>query len=370
MFNSKRPFAVGEPAVDEGTGGVPTPVPPTAPSASSYTNPVSKAANHPPHSNMWKRYGDLMMDGINYLEQRKNGRAKSLKTQWSGFNKIGLNGIEWQSLYVVGARPGVGKTLFASSITRDLQRLNPDQDFSVLHFQFEMLGRNMAIRELSTVSSLNVRYIQSAQDDGLPPLSEDDYKKLANYANKQVDRQEYVVDTATSVAQFQEIVEKFYAATKKPFVVTLDHTLLIKRGASETNQQQTLEKLATVMTMLKNKYPVIFIVLTQLNRDIDNAERQIPGKLSNYPTEADVFGSDSLLQCADVMIAMNRPAKYSINLYGPHQYIIEPSMENYLALHVLKNRFGDVSVQWYYANYSIMNLQEVAAPRKKPKKTT
>lgn len=366
MFNSKQPFAGAEPAVNEGTGDVPKPNSPSVP----YTNPVSRPANHPPHNKLWKRYGDLMAEGVNYLEQRKSGRAKSLKTQWSGFNKIGLNGLEWQSLYVVGARPGVGKTLFASSITRDLQRLNPDQDFSVLHFQFEMLGRNMAIRELSNASNLNVRYIQSAEDDGLPPLSETDFKKLAEYASKQIDRQEYVVDTATNVAQMQEIIEKFYHETKKPFIVTLDHTLLIKQGASETNKQQTLEKLATMMTMIKNRYPVIFIVLTQLNRDIDNAERQIPGKLSNYPTEADVFGSDSLLQCADVMIAMNRPAKYNISLYGPHQFIIEPSMENYLALHVLKNRFGDVSVQWYYANYKIMGLEEVPAPRKKPKKTT
>lgn len=366
MFNSKNPFTGGSPAVDEGTGDVPKPTSPTVP----FTSPVSKPANHPPQNKYWKRYGDLMAEGINYLDQRKSGNAKSLKTQWSGFNKIGLNGIEWQSLYVVGARPGVGKTLFASSVTRELQRLNPDQDFSVLHFQFEMLGRNMAIRELSNASNLNVRYIQSAEDDGLPALSETDFKKLAEYAAKQIDRQEYVVDTATNVAQMQEIIEKFYHETKKPFVVTLDHTLLIKQGASETSKQQTLEKLATMMTMLKNRYPIIFIVLTQLNRDIDNAERQIPGKLSNYPTEADVFGSDSLLQCADVMIAMNRPAKYNINLYGPNQYIIEPSMENYLALHVLKNRFGNVSVQWYYANYKIMGLEEVPAPRQKPKKTT
>ena len=366
MFNSKSAFAAAKPVVNEGAGDAPPTTSPTVP----FTSPVSRPANHPSHNKLWKRYGDLMTEGVNYLEQRKTGRAKSLKTQWSGFNKIGLNGLEWQSLYVLGARPGVGKTLFASSITRDLQRLNPDQDFSVLHFQFEMLGRNMAIRELSNTSNLNVRYIQSAQDDGLPPLSEEHFKKLAEYAAKQSDRQEYVVDTATNVAQMQEIIEKFYHETKKPFVVTLDHTLLIKQGASETSKQQTLEKLATMMTMLKNRYPIIFIVLTQLNRDIDNAERQIPGKLSNYPTEADVFGSDSLLQCADVMIAMNRPAKYNINTYGPKQYIIEPHMENYLALHVLKNRFGDVSVQWYYANYTVMALEEVAAPKMKPKKTT
>lgn len=363
MFNSKEPGSIGIPIVSEGVIG-PSTKKPTHFDPQSV--PDSQPVNHPAHSKIWKRYGDLMMDGVTYLNNRASGKTKSLRTLWPSFNKIGLNGMEWQSLYVIGARPGIGKTLIAGSITRDLQRLNPDQTFSVLHFQFEMLGRNMAIRELSSASNLDVRYLQSAQDNGTPPLSEQDYNKLVIYAQKQGHRREYVVDTATTVAQMQEIVEKFYMETKLPFVVTLDHTLLVKKGASETSKQQTLELLAIAMTNLKNKYPVIFIVLTQLNREIDNTDRHVAGKLSQYPSESDVFGSDSLLQCSDVMIAVNKPSKQQLQIYGPHRWIIEPHMKDYLAFHVLKNRFGEPSIQWYHAHYKTMTLDEVAAPRQQP----
>lgn len=317
---------------------------------------------------MWKKYSDIMLESIEYLNKRADGTIKSLKTQWDSFNKIGLNGIEWQSLYVIAARPGVGKTLIAASLTRELQKLNPEQDFSVLHFQFEMLGRNMCNRELSSANNINIRYMQSAQDDGMPPLNETDRLKLKKYAESQGHRKEYIIDRSMGVQQMYDTIVDFYAETKRPFVITLDHTLLVRQSASETSRQTTLQNLATMMTEVKNRFPVTFLILTQLNREIDDAERQRPGQLSNYPTEADVFGSDYLLQCADVMIAYNRPAKYNLALYGPNRFIIQPTDKYLLAAHVLKNRFGDLSVQWYNADYPTMTITEASIPMMSPKR--
>jgi replicative DNA helicase len=310
----------------------------------------------------WKQYGEVMSEGIKYIHSRASGAIKSLKTQWKQFNKIGLNGIEWQSLYVIAARPGVGKTLIAASLTRELQRLNPEQDFAVLHFQFEMLGRNMALRELSATSGLNIRYLQSAQDDGMPPLTSADFNKLKEYASKQTTRKEYIIDKALTVNEMRSAIFNFYNTMKKPFVITLDHTLLVKQSGSENNKQATLQNLAIMMTEMKNMLPVTFIILTQLNREIDDPERQKPTGRGegHYPTESDVFGSDFLLQCADVMIAFNRPAKYNLGLYGPNKYIIDDKF--LLAMHVLKNRFGDVGIQWYRAEYAKMTIVEAPTP--------
>lgn len=310
----------------------------------------------------WKHYGDVMEEGIHYIHSRATGSIKSLKTQWNQFNSIGLNGIEWQSLYVIAARPGVGKTLIAASLTRELQRLNSDQTFAVLHFQFEMLGRNMALRELSSANNMNIRFLQSANDPGMPPLTGSDFNQLKDYASKQKARNEFIVDKALTVSELGNAVRSFYKTYKIPFVVTLDHTLLVKQSGSESNRQVTLQNLATLLTELKNELPVTFLILTQLNREIDDAERQKPGLLSNYPTEADVYGSDFLLQCADVMIAYNRPAKYNLQLYGPLKYIIKPTDKYLLAMHILKNRFGEVGLQWYRADYAKMLVVETDVP--------
>jgi replicative DNA helicase len=316
----------------------------------------------------WKKYTTIMQEGMQYINSRHKGEIKSLRTQWNGFNSIGLNGIEWQSLYVIAARPGVGKTLIASSLTRELQLLNPEQDFAVLHFQFEMLGRNLALRELSSANKLNIRYLQSSGDDGMPPISESDMLKLQNYIASQSKRQDYVIDKAMTVSEMRKAIIDFYHEVRKPFVITLDHTLLVKQSGTETNRQTTLQNLATMMTEVKNALPVTFLVLTQLNREIDDPERQRPGNLSNYPTEADVFGSDYLLQCADVMIAYNRPAKYNLNLYGPLKYMLTAADKYLLAMHILKNRFGETGIQWYRADYATMTVVETEAPEQQPRK--
>jgi replicative DNA helicase len=317
-----------------------------------------------PSQTLWKSFDDVLAEGLKYIEARALGKIKSLATQWPSFNAIGLNGLEWHSLYVIAARPGVGKTLICNAITRSLHALNKTQDFNILHFQFEMLGRNMALRELSAVTNLNIRYLQSARDTGVMPLTKPDYDKLLYYVASQRGRQEYVIDKSLTVEGIKKAIYDFYTSYRKPFVITLDHTLLVKMGKSETSKMVTLQNLSTMMTEVKNELPVIFLILTQLNREIDDALRQEPGKLANYPTEADVYGSDYLLQCADVMIAYNRPAKYNISTYGPEKYIITPHDKFLLAQHVLKNRFGETGIYWYKAEYATMNVVEVPTPSK------
>ena len=239
----------------------------------------------------WKLYYKAVEESIYYIEQRSLGKIKSLKTEWKQFNKIGMNGIEWGSLYVLASRPGIGKTLLVQSISRQVQEKNVFQDFYVLHFQFEMTGKNFAARELSSANNLDLRYLLSAKDDGMEDLSASDLEKIKTYATAQRTRKEFVVDTPMTVEQMRIIIDSFSKYIQKPFMVTLDHTLLVKQSGQESSRQVTLQNLSTMMVDTKNKYPLSWIVLTQLNRTIDEAERQMPGKLSNYPSEADVYGS-------------------------------------------------------------------------------
>jgi replicative DNA helicase len=225
-----------------------------------------------------------------------------------------------------------------------------------------MLGRNIALREFSAANNMNIRYLQSAKDDGMPPLTNGDFDKLKAYAAANSSREEFIIDKALTVNEMQSAIIQFYKKVGKPFVITLDHTLLVKQSGSEKSKQETLNNLSVMMAEMKNKIPVLFLILTQLNREIDDAERQKPGQAGNYPTEKDVFGSDALLQCADVMIAYNRPAKYNLSYYGPHQYMITPTDKYLLAMHVLKNRYGEVGIQWYRADYARMLVVEAPEP--------
>ena len=60
-----------------------------------------------------------------------------------------------------------------------------------------------------------------------------------------------------------------------------------------------------------------------LTGNIDNPDRAVDGKYGNYVLESDIFGSDAMLQHADTLIGINRPAKQKIRLYGPDRYVIK-----------------------------------------------
>jgi replicative DNA helicase len=92
---------------------------------------------------------DALKKALYKMKARRNGELKSLKTAWVNFNNAFCDGLEWRTITVVGARPGTGKTLFMEQLVNDVIKLNGDQKFRILKFQFEMLDETNGIRKLS-----------------------------------------------------------------------------------------------------------------------------------------------------------------------------------------------------------------------------
>lgn len=315
---------------------------------------------------VWTKYGDSLVESVKYIEDRASGKVKSLKTGWKQFDNIGYGGLEWGSFYLIASRPGVGKTLIINQLTRNVQKLNKDENPYILHFQFEMDKKNLAARELSSATGLRLRYLLSSKEQDVDKLSQEHLKQLKTYVNSQYyNRNEYVIDKQMSVDEIKYYVYEFYKKFKKPFIATLDHTMLIKKTAGEPKKQITIENFSNMAIESKKELPMIWIVGSQLNRTLESAERQNPGKLTNFPTSDDIYMSDALMQGCDVVLAYNRPAKYNLKFYGPTSYVLSLDDKNLLACHILKNRFGNDGIHWYRALYDKMSVIETEAPKKR-----
>jgi replicative DNA helicase len=139
----------------------------------------------------WKDIKDGYKESLVYLDGRRKGLIKSIKTPWSKFNDATTDGIEWNTITVIGGRPASGKTLIAEQIVRESFALNPDEEFRVLQFQFEMLARTQAIREFSSVIGRSYKYLCSA--DG--KLTDEDLQRCLKYAKNKVNQPINIVDT-------------------------------------------------------------------------------------------------------------------------------------------------------------------------------
>jgi hypothetical protein len=254
-------------------------------------------------------------------------------------------------------------------IVREGFKLNPGLNIRVLQFQLEMFGRTTKLREFSSVTKETYRYLCSAEEEDIV-VSDDIIDLCHKYAKEASKYPIDIIDESVTVKQFRaEIIEymKEFSITNDAgkisyhnTVITLDHSVLIKKDADEASKQETLANLGEVCTELKKKFPIAFILLTQLNRDTDRPERNENGKYGNYILESDIYGGDGLVQHADLVVGINRPAKRFISYYGPDRFIIED--ENTLVLHWIKSRNGEVGMSFFKAEFHNMSISEMETP--------
>lgn len=303
-------------------------------------------------SDRWKSIDEIHQEGLKYIEDRRAGIAKSLLTPWTKFNEAGIGGLEWQSILTIGGRSGSGKTLIVNQITRNAHQLNPTQTFAVLDFQFEMVNKATAVREFVAGTGMTYKKILSVDKY----LIDEDFDKIKAYSVETAGRKIYQVDKALTVKEMKDTIVRFWNANNGiHMVVTVDHSILVKKSASEKDHFEMLYSLGEMMTELKKAMPIIFIVLTQLNRSIESPERRIPGTPGNYLTPSDVFGSDSLMQHSDILVGINRPWHLGINPYGPDRIVVD---ENSVMLHFLKVRNGEPCVARFQGDFNVLTLKD------------
>ena len=305
----------------------------------------------------WHGQYQSFNEALKYMLDRQSGKEKSIQTPWPKFNDAVTDGLEWITLTVIGGRPGSGKTLIKDQIIRESFVLNPEENYRVLEFQFEMVGRTSALREFSSITGKTYKQLCSAGH----VLSKDTFDKCHMYAKDRVKSPVDIISTPMTVNQMREQVDMYMNEHQgQKTIITLDHTILVKRAPYQNNRLDMLFELGEFFTQVKREYPCMFIALSQLNRNIDNPDRAVDGKYGNYVLESDIFGSDAMLQHADTLIGINRPAKQKIRFYGPDRYIIQD--DKTLVLHFLKARNGDTRMSFFKAQFERMQIAEMDTP--------
>jgi replicative DNA helicase len=317
------------------------------------------------YQSKFKPYSSVLEKGMRYVEKRKTGEIKSLRTPWPSFNEAGVAGLEWGSMLTIGARPGAGKTMISSQILRESHRLNSDQSFNILEFQFEMGDEQYASRQFAAEMALDYGHILSTNRE----LDNFTMKRIIEFTaeTKRLEkmglRRDIVSESLTEDLIRKEIEMAYVRGGSKPLLITIDHSWLIKKGSRDKDKFDVLYNTTEMLMKLKNQLPIIVIMLTQLNRSIEDAARRIPASIHNYPTSGDIFGGDALMQGSDMVVVLSRPFKLDIKLYGPYAYHV---LTDDVIMHLIKVRNnGDEKNNMIFMKMEGQNQRmiEVAPPK-------
>jgi replicative DNA helicase len=315
---------------------------------------------------------DALRKAILKMKGRRNGDIKSLKSAWPKFNDAFCDGLEWRTITVVGARPGTGKTLFLEQLFNDIIVQNSDQEFRILKFQFEMVDETSGVRKLSLETGADYNTLMSK--DGVK-VDKAIYDKCVEYYEKSIEHDltrvlydSCSVDEMCATIHYEFEKFKRLDGTYVNMLVGIDHSTLFGLTKGQKDKFEMLSALGEALTMMKKKYPVAFVVLSQLNRNIDNPDRQRDGEYGNYVLDSDIYGSDALLQHADVVLGINKPSLRKIRQYGPDRYIIND--EDLLVFHFLKSRNGTTRMSFFKLDRTVMRIVEIATPAQATKKVS
>jgi replicative DNA helicase len=322
---------------------------------------------------------DALYKALAKMAARSRGDIKSLRSAWPKFNDAFCDGLEWRTITVVGARPGTGKTLFMEQLISDIIEMNRDQRFRVLKFQMEMVDETSGIRKFSLNTGADYNTLMSKGkkiDKTLYAKCQDYYDNTAHKDIIDVIYDACTVDEMCATIHYQmQKHSKFIVDAdgnqKKEYtnmLVAIDHSALFKNGKGQKDKFEMLGALGEALTMLKKKYPVAFVVLSQLNRNIDDPKRAVDGDYGNYVLDSDIYGSDALLQHADVVLGINKPSLRKIRQYGPDRYIIND--EDILAFHFLKSRNGTTRISFFKLDREQMRIVEIPTPACATKKVS
>ena len=315
---------------------------------------------------------EALRKAILKIKARRQGDIKSLKSAWPKFNDAFCDGLEWRTITVVGARPGTGKTLFMEQLISDIIEHNTDQEFRVLKFQMEMVDETSGVRKLSlnTGSDYNTLMSKGGNlvDKAIYEKCVEYYNNSCNYDFINVVYDACSVDEMCATIHYEMEKYKKEDGTYTNMLVTIDHSALFKVGKGQKDKFEMLNYLGEALTMMKKRYPIAFVVLSQLNRNIDSTDRQRDGEYGNYVLDSDIYGSDGLLQHTDVLIGINKPSLKKIRQYGPERFIIND--EEMLVFHFLKSRNGTTRISFFKLDRETMRIVEIETPPQATKKVS
>lgn len=224
-----------------------------------------------------------------YLEHVEHGRdAPATPTPWPSIDDRIL-GTRPGGLYVIGARPSVGKTLVCLQWALELARHG-----YVAYHTLEMAREEVLLRALSNLSSVPQRLIERRD------LSQDQWTRL-RAARRDLGARTLSIDDRAG-ARVADIRSHARALQRKgPLAaVVVDYLGLLgtDRSSRESNRQQEVAANSRALKILARDLKVPVILAAQLNRGPEQ-------RTDRRPVTSDLRESGAVEQDADVVMLLH-----------------------------------------------------------------
>jgi len=218
--------------------------------------------------------------------------VKATPTPWADLNHL-IDGLVPSCLYATGARPGVGKTIFALQWAFAFAAHHRGDGPQVAYFTLEMSAERLYQRALATGSGVDVTRIRKGT------LRDEELSAIVAADGRMRDLP-IVLEGASGWTPQQVRARARQLHRERPVgLVVVDHIGLTRAERSRDNRQGELSEAADVLLATAHDLGCAVHVLTQLNRGVTQRSDQ-------RPVPSDIRDTDRIEQNADVVMLLHR----------------------------------------------------------------
>jgi len=212
--------------------------------------------------------------------------VEGVETGFCNIDKV-IGGLVPGRLYVLAARPGIGKTTLAVNIA---QKISLQECGSVLLYSLEMSSDELSDRIVSSMAGVVSQSIQTGTLDG------DEYGRVFRAIGHMEKSDMFIDDDATLTLHSLRAKARRFAASHKIALIVVDYLqLLTLDGGKTENRQQEISTITRQLKKLGQELHVPTVILSQLNREPEM-------RRDKKPQLSDLRDSGAIEQDADVVM--------------------------------------------------------------------
>ncbi len=263
-------------------------------------------------------------DRLDELHKDK-GKIRGVPTGFKDMDNL-LAGLQRSDLFVLAARPSMGKTALALNLAHNIaiQSSQP-----VLMFSLEMSKEQLVDRMLAMESGVDAWALRTGN------LTDSDFEKIGQAMGTLSEAQIYIDDSPSITVSELRTKARREAHVRDLGLIVVDYLQLMSGGGKyggDGNRVQEISEISRGLKAVARELNVPLLALSQLSRSVENRSPQIP-QLS------DLRESGSIEQDADVVAFI-----YREDYYNP-----ETDRRNITDIFVKKHRNGPTgAVELYF----------------------
>lgn len=265
-----------------------------------------------------REYDDILVEVLQDFEKRKAGQIIGTPTGFTELDDV-INGLRPTRLYIVAARPGVGKSAFAENVAEYVGR---NSGKTVLVFSLEMTAEQLVERDIAGEAKIDTRHLERGH------LSIKEWAEVGEAAERMWGTKIIIEDaTDLNLSRMRAVARAAESKYGNLGLIVVDYLQIVDTDDMKNmSRVQEVTELAKGLRKIAKERKVPVMALCQTSRECEKREDK-RGQLS------DLRESGGIEAEAHTVIFLYRDSDYRPHIDGA-------VVDNTTELILRKNRGG------------------------------